>query len=177
MRSPSGVREQFNNLALTTRNMVFQFYKTVPKIAAGQHLVPKFRITSHVHLAVSYYKCLPQKSPLPLSRKSFYSSIPKGSSPFTSAPLSHYPPMPRVYEAALRPALHCGVHNPPSRGKAAPSHVLLNPPGQLVSRRSASEPQPWPTSRHAARTDADPTPKKQTLNSGPWAVPLKHQST
>lgn len=141
--------------------MVFKLYKTVPKIAAGQYLVPKFRITSHVHLAVSYYKCLPQKSPLPLSRKSFYGSIPKGSSPFTSAPLSHYPPTPCVYGAALRPALHCGVHNPPTRGTAAPSHVPLNPPSQLVSMRCASESQPcanqqtrgqdwcWPHSQEA----------------------------
>lgn len=155
MRSPSGVTQQFNSLALTTRNMVFKFYKTVPKIAAGQHLVPKFRITSLVHLAVSYYKCLPQRSPLPLSRKSFYSSIPKGSSPFTSAPLSHYPPTPRVYGAALRPALHCGVLNPPTRGKAAPSHwsacaVHRSPsPGRPADMRPGLTLTPLPRSRHS----------------------------
>lgn len=56
---------------LTTRNRILKFYKIVPKIAAGQHLVPKIWITFHFHLAASYYKFQPQKSSLLLSRKSF----------------------------------------------------------------------------------------------------------
>lgn len=56
---------------LITWNRILKFNKIVPKIAAGQHLVPKIWITFHFHLAVSYYKFQPQKSSLLLSRKSF----------------------------------------------------------------------------------------------------------